>query len=201
MFITLKFFSGRFSVSTSFSCSSEVLYFSFVWNIFLCFHFFFLNFYLYFQVCSRFVTFLTLKKWPSLGDVLCVPAVHSSVSDQLVSRQVFTYILGLSSIDYRILGFLLLASSLQWMQLVQIIVQASWWEGTLPAHWWVELYLSSLVDRQCPWAYLEVTVGSISLQAASLMMDRAVFPLCCFFVLRHFSSRAYRLLGRTKSWC
>ena len=33
------------------------------------------------------------------------------------------------------------------MRLVQGLVQASWWEGLMPTHWWVELGLVSLVGR------------------------------------------------------
>ena len=42
---------------------------------------------------------------------------------------------------------LLLLSALWWVRLVQGLVQASWWEGPVPAHWWVELGLVFLVGR------------------------------------------------------
>ena len=36
---------------------------------------------------------------------------------------------------------------LVWMRLSKRLLQASWWEGLVPAHWWVELGLISLVGR------------------------------------------------------
>ena len=33
------------------------------------------------------------------------------------------------------------------MRLSKRLVQASWWEGLVPAHWWVELGLAPLVGR------------------------------------------------------
>ena len=41
-----------------------------------------LKFYLCFYVCGSLVMFLTLEKWPSVGNVLCVPEVHSSLTTQ-----------------------------------------------------------------------------------------------------------------------
>ena len=42
---------------------------------------------------------------------------------------------------------MLLLSALWWMRLSKRLVQASWWEGLVPAHWWVELGLAPLVGR------------------------------------------------------
>ena len=55
-----------------------------------------------------------------------------------------------------------------WVGLVQGHVQASWWEGLVPALWWVELGLVPLVDRAMSrsvfWGGCELstTLGSLS---------------------------------------
>ena len=43
-----------------------------------------------------------------------------------------------------------------------MLVQASWWEGFVPAHWWVKLDLGSLVGRAVGGCGLRKTLGSLS---------------------------------------
>ena len=68
-------------ISTSLSCSSGVLSFSFVWNIFL-FCLILSNFYFYFYVYGGLVMFLDLGEAALCSDVLCVPAAHSPLVSQ-----------------------------------------------------------------------------------------------------------------------
>ena len=42
---------------------------------------------------------------------------------------------------------MLLVSAPLWVRLVSRLVQASWWEGPVPAHSWLELSLAPLVSR------------------------------------------------------
>ena len=55
-----------------------------------------------------------------------------------------------------------------WVRLVQGLVQVSWWEGLVPAHWWVELGLVPLVGRAVSGGVfrggceLSMTLGSLS---------------------------------------
>ena len=64
--------------------------------------------------------------------------------------------------------FLVLESALLWVNLVQGLVRASWWEGLVPVHWWVERGLVTLMGRamlrgvfigSC---WLRMTSGSLS---------------------------------------
>ena len=77
------------------------------------------------------------------------------------------------------------------------LVQASWWEGLEPAHWWVELGLVFLVvDRDVSGSIVcQTAVCSGQLEAACLLMGGAVFPLWWLFGLRHPRIGADHLLG------
>lgn len=101
-------------MSTSLSYSSGVLSCSFVKNIFPCCLILF-KFLFIFYVCGRFVMFLFLEKWPSVGDVLCVPAVYSSLVTQWPvpagPRVGSDLCCRLSSAACRIIIFLLLVSA------------------------------------------------------------------------------------------
>ena len=55
--------------------------------------------------------------------------------------------------------FLVLESALLWVNLVQGLVRASWWEGLVPVHWWVELGLNPLWTGLCQGVCLEVPLG------------------------------------------
>ena len=99
-----------------------------------------LNFYAYFYICSMLVTFL-MKKWPSVGDVLCASAVHSLLITQRPgtssSRGRFWPVCGFSFTGCRGIVFLLLGSAPWWVRLVEARVKAIWWEGwCLPVGRW-----------------------------------------------------------------
>ena len=123
--------------------------------------------------------FSTLEKQPSVGDVLWVPAVPSSLITQ-----------GPGASGPRAVSSLHLQTTVCWIVAFFLLVSAPWWvrgcsrslcrlpSGELmPADVWVELGPGPLVGRMvsrclsCP----EVTVGSGSLSATCLLTGRAVF--------------------------
>lgn len=77
--INMKSFLCRLSVSTSFS-SSGVSYFplSRPYSATSCC----LSYSFYSYVCRRQVMFLNLGTWPSVGSILCIPAVHAPLFTQ-----------------------------------------------------------------------------------------------------------------------
>ena len=72
---------------------------------------------------------------------------HPRSRQQLVPGQFLTCVCELSSTGHGIVVILLLVSAPWWVRLVQRLVHASWQEGLVPAHWWVELGPGPLVSR------------------------------------------------------
>ena len=69
--ITLDSLLGRLPSCPLVSCCSGVLSCSFSLNTFLCYLIFIAMF------VVGWLHFLTVEKWPSVGDILCVPATYS----------------------------------------------------------------------------------------------------------------------------
>ena len=77
-------------------------------------------------------------------------------------------------------------------------MQALFLEGLVPAHWWVELGLVSLVGRAMPNG---VFSGLLWTQEdLGCLMGGAVFPSGWLFGLRHPSTAVNRLLGGARSY-
>ena len=53
---------------------------------------FYLTCYFYFYVSGRLVTFLTLEKWPFVGDVPCIPPVHSLLVTRAICSRAVPYV-------------------------------------------------------------------------------------------------------------
>ena len=94
-----------------------------------------------------------------------------------------------------------LASSVCPIRLFQGLVQASLWEGLVPACWWVELGLIPLVDQAVSRGVFRggcgfrMTLGSLSADEGVCVPTRLVVVLRC-------PSLGYcRLLGRARSQC
>ena len=69
--ITLNSLLGRLPSCPLVSCCSGVLSCSFSLNTFFCYLIFIAMY------VVGWLHFLTVEKWPSVGDILCVPATHS----------------------------------------------------------------------------------------------------------------------------
>ena len=146
-------------MSTSLS-SSEVLSCSFTWSIFLC-HLLLFKLLFVFYVCSRLFMFLTLEKWSSVWDVVCVPVVHSPLitkwSGTIQSHD--RLCLCLWTQFCRLQYIISLLMSVYWcMRLVWRLVQVSLFKGLLPAHWWMKQILALGCAAHFHGTLLEVTV-------------------------------------------
>ena len=74
------------------------------------------------------------------------------------------------------------------MRLSTRFVQSYYWESLVPACWWVELGLATLVGR----AVLRKTLSSLSADGESVLLP------CFLSGLRHLSTGVSRLLGGTR---
>ena len=96
---------------------------------------------------------------------------------------------------------ILLGSAPWWVRLVLGLVQAFWWDGLVPAHWWVELGLVPLVSRAMSRGMfrggceLRTTLGSLSADGWGFFLP------CWLFGLRCPSTGACRLLSGARSQC
>ena len=100
-----------------------------------------------------------------------------------------------------LLFLLLLVSASWWVCLVQGLLQASWWEGLVPAHWWVEQGLIPQLGRAVSRGIFR---GGAGLRVALLRlsaMHRSVFPPCWLCGLRHPSTGSCRMLGGARPQC
>ena len=77
------------------------------------------------------------------------------------------------------------------------LVQASWWEGLAPAHWWVELGLVPLLGSAMSGA---VFIRQLFRKTFSILFADAWGCVLTLFCLWHPRTGAYRLLGGTRSW-
>ena len=61
-----------------------------------------------------------------------------------------------------------------------MLLQASWWEGLVPAHWWVQLGLVPLVGRAVSQGmfrgscWLRITLGSLKLIGRSHLFGKNI---------------------------
>ena len=96
--------------------------------------------------------------------------------------------------------FLLLLSAPWWMTLSKRLLQASSWDGIVPAPWSVELVLVLLLGRAEPRGMFTGLWAQEDFMQSVLLMVDAVFLPCWLFGLRCPSTGAHRLLGGARSW-
>ena len=81
-----------------------------------------------------------------------------------------------------------------------MLLQASWWKGLVPAHWWVQLGLVPLVGRVLSGAVLIRQLWAPENFINSLSADGWGCVPALLFGLRHPSTGACSLLGGARSW-
>ena len=138
--------------------------------------------------------FSVLQKWPSVGDILCTPAVHFPHITQGPGAnwsQGRVCPAFANSAGYRILVFLLLVFAPWWVRLIQRFVQASGGRGQCLPTGGQSLVLALWWTGSC----LEVAMGSGSPQATCLLMGEVVSLPSQLLDLRHPSTGVFRLLG------
>ena len=81
-----------------------------------------------------------------------------------------------------------------------MLLQASWWEGLVPAHWWVQPGLVPLVGRVLSGVVLIRQLWAPENFINSLSADGWGCAPVLLFGLRHPSTGACRLLGGARSW-
>ena len=74
------------------------------------------------------------------------------------------------------------------MCLVQELLQGSWWEGLVPAHWCVEPGVIPQLGRAVSMGIFRDDAGLRMGLLSLSVMHRSVFQLCWLFGLRHPST-------------
>ena len=138
-----------------------------------------------------FLCFSTLEKWPSVGDVLCIPAMYSPLVTQWLGTSWSQDNVWPAFVDSvcSLQDFSFLASGA-----CPLVVEAG-------LETCAGVGLGPLVGRAMSRGVSRGVCGLRKSLGACLLMGGAVSPLSLLFGLRHSSTRAYRLLGGARSWC
>ena len=87
------------------------------------------------------------------------------------------------------------------MCLVQELLQGSWWEGLVPAHWCVEPGVIPQLGRAVSMGIFRDDAGLRMGLLSLSVMHKSVFQPCWLFGLRHPSTGSCRMLGGARPQC